>query len=278
MIIDKSFEKVDSVFFNFQPRYFLCFDLDETLIENQTTNNYWLHQLNDLLLELYQKKLILFGILTGCNFKETLDKLKKLDMTIYPNFLSCGFGTELFYFDDSHHLLLDQKWDEIIKCSSLKENVNKFLDELNKIDIKLVPEGRSYNEFKHSYYYFVGNNTYRDLKIIKKLALHHGINVIISRCNKNNNDPENAYDIDLIPIAAGKEKVVSYLLRKIGVDRRDTFAFGDSKNDLNLLKFVGHGYAVSNATDELKSYYPNKCRFDHAHGIYDELTCFFKFS
>ncbi|MEI3339131.1 MAG: HAD hydrolase family protein [Eubacterium sp.] len=36
------------------------------------------------------------------------------------------------------------------------------------------------------------------------------------------------------------------------MDRSDTYAFGDSANDMEMLKYVGCGIAMGNATPQVK--------------------------
>ncbi|MCR5229075.1 MAG: HAD family hydrolase [Solobacterium sp.] len=48
--------------------------------------------------------------------------------------------------------------------------------------------------------------------------------------------------------AAGIEKAISYL----NIRQEDTFAFGDSANDIQMFRFCGTGIAMGNAVQELK--------------------------
>lgn len=43
-----------------------------------------------------------------------------------------------------------------------------------------------------------------------------------------------------------------YLFQKLGIDRQDTYAFGDGVNDYEMFELVGHGIAMSNAVESLK--------------------------
>lgn len=49
--------------------------------------------------------------------------------------------------------------------------------------------------------------------------------------------------------AYGMQKLLDYL----GLERKDTIAFGDSENDMEMLKFAGIGIAMGNATDNVKA-------------------------
>lgn len=59
----------------------------------------------------------------------------------------------------------------------------------------------------------------------------------------------------LLEIAAPgvtKEHGVSYLARHYGVDRADVVAFGDMPNDMEMIRWAGHGVAMGNAIDVLQ--------------------------
>lgn len=45
---------------------------------------------------------------------------------------------------------------------------------------------------------------------------------------------------------------IAQMCRLAGVRREDTYAFGDSANDLEMLSFVAHGIAMGNGTKEAK--------------------------
>lgn len=50
-----------------------------------------------------------------------------------------------------------------------------------------------------------------------------------------------------------KATAVAVLLDKLGLEREDTFAFGDSFNDIEILQYCQTGIAMGNAVDELKA-------------------------
>lgn len=50
-----------------------------------------------------------------------------------------------------------------------------------------------------------------------------------------------------------KATAVAVLLDKLGLKREDTFAFGDSFNDIEILQYCQTGVAMGNAVDELKA-------------------------
>lgn len=50
-----------------------------------------------------------------------------------------------------------------------------------------------------------------------------------------------------------KGRALHIVLDPMGIDAKDTIAFGDGQNDLSIIKFAGHGVAMGNAVDELKA-------------------------
>ncbi len=57
---------------------------------------------------------------------------------------------------------------------------------------------------------------------------------------------------DLIPLDGGKSKGIKKYLEKENIDISETMAFGDSNNDIDMLKTVFIGVAMGNSSIELK--------------------------
>lgn len=58
---------------------------------------------------------------------------------------------------------------------------------------------------------------------------------------------EDAPFVEVIPKGHSKATGIAVLLEKLGIDRRDTYAFGDSVNDLEMLDYVEYGIAMGNS-------------------------------
>jgi len=52
---------------------------------------------------------------------------------------------------------------------------------------------------------------------------------------------------EIMSIEASKRNALEFVLRRYGVEAKDTIAFGDAENDLDMLTWVGHGVAMGNA-------------------------------
>lgn len=58
--------------------------------------------------------------------------------------------------------------------------------------------------------------------------------------------------IEAVPKGTSKATGIEWLCKHLDIAKEDTYAIGDSVNDLEMLNFVGHGIAMGNGTDEVK--------------------------
>ena len=64
-------------------------------------------------------------------------------------------------------------------------------------------------------------------------------------------DPEClSYDINIVGINKGN--AVDEVIKKLGIDKENTYCFCDGSNDLELVKACGNSYVVKNGDDDLK--------------------------
>ncbi|MEK5037009.1 Cof-type HAD-IIB family hydrolase [Sporosarcina sp. FSL K6-3457] len=61
------------------------------------------------------------------------------------------------------------------------------------------------------------------------------------------------YGSDVLPKGSSKAVGVQKMLEKLGVQKENSYAFGDGTNDFEMLAFVGTGIAMENAVPELKA-------------------------
>lgn len=59
--------------------------------------------------------------------------------------------------------------------------------------------------------------------------------------------------IEIVPGGHSKATGIQKVSELLGISHENTFAFGDSANDLEMLRFVAHGIAMGNGTREAKS-------------------------
>lgn len=58
---------------------------------------------------------------------------------------------------------------------------------------------------------------------------------------------------DLIPAKGGKATGIARILEHYGIDKKDTMAFGDGENDVDMFSAVGTAVAMGNACDAAKA-------------------------
>lgn len=80
--------------------------------------------------------------------------------------------------------------------------------------------------------------------------------------------------IEFVPKGHSKASGVKRILDYLGVDRKDTYAFGDSNNDIDMLEYVEYGVAMGNAYPDVleKAKYTTKSIYED--GLYYGLKDF----
>ncbi len=73
---------------------------------------------------------------------------------------------------------------------------------------------------------------------------------------------------DLIPSESGKGRAVKSVLDYYGFSKQEAIAFGDGRNDIEMLGAVGMGIAMGNAGDEVKAIADAICKNVEDDGIY----------
>lgn len=74
--------------------------------------------------------------------------------------------------------------------------------------------------------------------------------------------------VDIIPADGGKGEGIRQILSYYHLDRSAALAFGDGDNDIEMLRAVGHGVAMGNASDTLKEAACEVCRPVTQDGVY----------
>jgi Cof subfamily protein (haloacid dehalogenase superfamily) len=81
--------------------------------------------------------------------------------------------------------------------------------------------------------------------------------------------------IDLIVPGCHKASGLARLAERWGVDPADAIAFGDGGNDVEMLRYVGCGYAMANASDELRAVADATCPSNDEDGVLEVLDSLF---
>ena len=58
---------------------------------------------------------------------------------------------------------------------------------------------------------------------------------------------------ELVPAGFSKGKGIDFLRNRLGLRPEDCYAFGDSRNDLPMLRHAGCSIAMGNAPDDVKA-------------------------
>ena len=74
--------------------------------------------------------------------------------------------------------------------------------------------------------------------------------------------------VDIIPASGGKGMGIQKILEYYHLDRSEAMAFGDGNNDIEMLKAVGTGVAMENASDRLKTIADDICGHVAQNGVY----------
>ncbi len=59
--------------------------------------------------------------------------------------------------------------------------------------------------------------------------------------------------VEALPLGCGKAVGMQAALAELGIPRENSIALGDSRNDLDMLRYAGFGIAMGNAPDEVKA-------------------------
>ncbi|WP_227940363.1 HAD-IIB family hydrolase [Alkalihalobacillus deserti] len=264
-------------------KFIIFFDFDETYFPHECSKE----QLKDLRqLENYLKKLSLkhsvkIGWVTGSDIHQILQKVEKANIAYAPHFIASNLGTEIYHVTDDGSIKEDSEWERLLKRTSYSTKVVKeIVRELSDLyNIKLVEQTQlGQRKYKQNYYYFkrsIPECTYH-LNIIKQLCKVNKIGLNINVCNPNAGDPQGAFDVDFIPLKTGKKEIVKFMTNYYNVPLSHTIAFGDSGNDIKMLKYVHHGYLLANATTEAKNSHDKITETDYSQGILEILRRIFK--
>jgi hypothetical protein len=77
----------------------------------------------------------------------------------------------------------------------------------------------------------------------------------IEAFNKEVSDEMDVFDhgkgFEMVPKGFSKASGIKHLIEMLGIKKEDTYAFGDSQNDLSMLTYVGTGIAMGNGMEDV---------------------------
>lgn len=184
-----------------------------------------------------------------------------------------NFGFDGLILSNGAHILINN--ETIYSEAFDKEFVNELVNELenNKIEYILQGEVDSYlkDECKNFYEYYekigvskkyLRGNYNLDEVIAHKIEMLCPTEESKELCLsliKNNEEVDyfssvNKSAIEVYMKKNNKANAILKAIEHIGVDIKNTYAFGDGKNDIEMLLTVNCGIAMGNASDEVKKY------------------------
>ncbi len=78
--------------------------------------------------------------------------------------------------------------------------------------------------------------------------------------------------VEITHSSATKGQAVADLCEDLGIHAREVVAFGDQMNDLDMLKWAGRGYAMENASAEVKAVASHMAPHHAEHGVAQIVT------
>lgn len=182
-----------------------------------------------------------------------------------------NFGFDGFVLTNGAHVKIKDKC--IYKEPIEKDFIKKLVYNFDKLNVQYILQGETYSYIKEEYKelqslfnsysisnkYFEGNYNIDEVDIFKIEMLckdKKGVDYCLSLGNNNydymHNIEANSFELysKTNTKASGVLKVLDYL----DIPLKNSYAFGDGKNDIEMLSTVGCGIAMGNASDQVKNY------------------------
>lgn len=175
-----------------------------------------------------------------------------------------------------------------------RETVDKAVDILRKHNVFCILEGRNHlymdddNSSDDSEFSVKRFKNKFGEKIKPIIGQKHYVNKITCKLDKHSNF-EKAYKflekdfytiyhnskiVELVPKGFSKAKGIEEIIKYLGININDTYAFGDSANDIDMLRYVKYGIAMGNSSSEILEMVKYKTDTIENNGIYNGLKQF----
>ena len=182
-----------------------------------------------------------------------------------------NFGFDGFVLTNGAYVKVGDKC--IYKESIKKEIVKELVGNFEELNIEYILQGETYSYIKdeykklHSFYdsfsipkkHLEGNYKLEEVDIYKiEMLLNHkkGIDYCLSLGNGDFDYVHNVKEgsFELYSKTNSKASGILEVLNFLNIPLENSYAFGDGKNDIEMLSTVGCGIAMGNADDFVKSY------------------------
>lgn len=111
--------------------------------------------------------------------------------------------------------------------------------------------------------------TYHHMELAKKPEIEE---ILLHKYKGTYHEPVNS--VEFVPMGVNKAKGIEQILEYTGFSREDSYAFGDSANDIDMIKYVKYGVAMGNSVPELLEIAPYKTARADEDGIEKGLKKF----
>lgn len=177
------------------------------------------------------------------NEHEEIIYKKPLDKNIIEEILDIGKRNDIYYhFYDEYNLYSNILVEEVVgfyntptaKLKGLELAINIFNEKeeiLTKDDLNILK------------FMFIDNDLKKLSRVRKELD---NMQVLNTSSSWDNN-------IEVMNKGVSKGEGLTYLCKKLKVDKSQVIAIGDNENDLSMLNFAGLGVAMGNSRDEIKN-------------------------
>lgn len=247
----------------------ICFDFDETYFPHACTPAQLasVRRLEDFL-ERHSSKFSTMWV-TGSSLASLHEKVKRANLRFWPHRIASSLGTELYRIGSDGTFVEDRMYQQSFP-SDFVSRVDRIVSQTRQMHIELDEQpGNGMSPWIRSYYVRDQVGSWRET--LRMLTDSAGIAVNMSQCNPKAGDPADAFDVDFYPKHAGKVSSLEYVYATASFSREDTYAFGDSGNDIGMLAYVGNGYLVNNATEQAKRLHSTVTKKPYAEGILEVL-------
>lgn len=246
-------------------------DFDETFMPVLSSReaDAGIEKLESCLNQLKREHHLLFGWATGNSQTVVLDKMKR-----YPgfpwDFALTSLGTEL-YWNHPDSVLEDEGWP-LQGAGAFPERVIRLNALFEREGIELTLQSEAFQQKRiRGYYLKADGNEAMAIEHIHKLCLQVGLEASITYASAAAGDPENVYDVAVMHPGCGKKQGVEFIVKKHGISPARVISFGDSCNDIEMLKASSYGYLVGNASVEARQAFDRVVKGFYCHGIVDGL-------
>lgn len=259
-----------------KPQVGIFMDLDETYrpIHSSSYQNSGIRSLEDFWLKKSQERQFIAGWVTGSNLDAVIKKTSDY-VNLYPHFVASSLGSEFHWIEDGD-FIESTEWNNRIKATGYSSDlVSDIISSIKHSGINLIKQKDMFQGKYKSSYFLESHSVHQfsdDIQFIKSLVQNRPLKLMVTQCSPAAGDPENFFDVEFLPLCCGKDQAVKFVKDLYDIPVENTFAFGDSCNDLAMFSVVGNAFWVENADASARQNPYVIAEGDYCHGILAALS------